>query len=62
VPSKAVHWREVVLSMVQRTASFWVVVMVPFGRRPGRREKGPGKTPETKMLRAWLKAGVLGFC
>jgi hypothetical protein len=30
-----VHWREVVLSMVQRTASSWVEVTVPFGRRAG---------------------------
>jgi hypothetical protein len=52
----------VVLSIMQRTASFWVVVIVPFGRRPGRREKGPGKTPETKMLRAWLTARVLEIC
>jgi hypothetical protein len=46
-------------SMVQRTASFWEEVMVPFGGRAGRREKGTGKTPETRMLRAWLRVGVL---
>jgi hypothetical protein len=48
--------------MVQRTASFWVEVVVPFGRRAGRREKGPGKIPETRMLRAWPRVGVLVFC
>jgi hypothetical protein len=35
VPSKAVHWRKVVPSIVQRTASLWVEVMVPFGGRAG---------------------------